>query len=53
MLAVAAKVRRFPKDYKHVNTPSIPKKEDSDKPFDQRLLSVFQAANRVEVGAWY
>ena len=34
-------------------TPSIPKKADSTRPLDQRLLSIFSAIYRVEIGAWY
>ena len=35
VLAVAVERRRFPQAYKHVNTPSIPKKADSSRPLDQ------------------
>ena len=52
MLAVAVLCRRFPHAYKHVNTPSIPKKANNILPLDQRVLSVFSAVYRVEIGAW-
>ena len=53
VLALAVLLRQFSSPYRDVPTPSIPKKEDSVKPLDQRLLTIFSGIYRVEVGAWY
>ena len=53
VLHLAIAQHRFPLVYKHVNSPCLPKKGSASTPIDYRLLAVFSAIYRVEIGAWF
>ena len=53
MFDLAIEQHTFPTVYRQVLNPAIPKKADSYKPLDQRVLSIFPPLYRVEMGAWY
>ena len=53
MLEVMAETGELPEPYYDVHAAAIPKKEKGVRPLDFRLLAIFVALYRVEMGAWF
>ena len=50
---LSVQLQTLPEDYEHVTSPCLPKKGQGNKPLDHRLLAVFSAIYRIEMGSWF
>ena len=53
ILALAAELGKYPKDYYEVTTVALPKKDKGSQPLGHRLLAIFTSLYRIEAGAWF
>ena len=53
VLHIIAETKQYPESYYHINMLGLRKKGKGTAPIDHRMLAIFPATYRVEMGAWY